>query len=177
MEFVKTALPGVILIKTLQHKDKRGFFSEFYHKEKFFDYGIEDSFVQSNHSHSIQNTLRGMHYQKRYPQSKLVRCVRGEILDVAVDIRKQSPYYGQWVSKKLSSDNGFQLYIPEGFAHGFLVLSSVADVVYQCNNKYSSEDSFGISWNDPTLNIDWNIKTPILSDSDKKLPLLKELKK
>jgi len=175
MQFNQTQIPDVILIKNQIHKDERGFFNEFYHKDIFYDNGISDSFIQSNHSRSIKNTLRGLHYQNKHPQSKLVKCIRGEILDIAVDIRPESIYFGKWVGQKLSGTNGLQLYIPVGFAHGFLVLSDTADVIYQCNEKYYPEDNCGIIWNDPTLNIDWGIKKPILSIRDQKLPFLLDL--
>lgn len=137
--------------------------------------GLNPNFVQDNHSHSQRNVLRGLHYQIQQKQAKLVRVINGEILDVAVDIRKSSPTFKQWVAVKLSAENQKQLWIPEGFAHGFLVLSETADVLYKTNNFYSSQYDRSIRWNDPEIDLNWNLKeTPILSEKDKNAPLLKE---
>ena len=176
-EFKKTKINGVIIIIPKVFTDDRGFFMETYKKNDFFDAGITTEFVQDNHSHSKKNVLRGLHFQREpYPQAKLVRCIRGKIYDVAVDLRESSPTFGKYVGVELSDENNFQLYIPRGFAHGFLVLSESADVLYKVDNIYSPENESGMIWNDPTVNINWPIKNPILSEKDKKWPTLSELK-
>ncbi len=175
MNFINTALDGVKIIEPKVFEDSRGYFFEFYHKKKFYDNNIHEDFVQSNHSFSKKNTLRGLHFQNPKSQGKLVRCTRGEILDVAVDIRQNSKTFGHWISKVLSSKNFLQLYIPGGFAHGFLVLSDYAQVSYQCTDLYYPEFDKGIIWNDCTLNIDWGINNPILSVKDLNFPSLKDL--
>jgi dTDP-4-dehydrorhamnose 3,5-epimerase len=174
MEFVPTKIPDVILVKVPRFGDHRGFFMETYHAEKFGDGGIRAKFVQDNHASSQKNILRGLHYQLKFPQGKLVRCIQGEILDIAVDIRKSSPTFGQWVGEILSSENARQLYVPPGFAHGYVVYSDHAEVEYKCSELYHHEDDYGISWNDPEIAIDWGIENPILSDKDKSQPLLKD---
>jgi len=177
-EFVKLEIEGLVLIRPKVYYDERGFFMETYTKKDFEAYGIRDEFVQDNHSWSIKNTLRGLHFQKEpYAQSKLVRCISGEILDVAVDIRKNSRTFGRHVMIKLSSENKEMLYIPEGFAHGFLVLSDYAEVLYKVNRFYSRDHDSGIIWNDEDLGINWPVKTPILSQKDRSLPKFKEIKK
>ena len=176
MQFLPTKIPDVILVKVPKLGDHRGFFMESYHVKKFSDGGITVRFNQDNHASSQKNTLRGLHYQLKFPQGKLVRCIQGEILDVAVDIRKSSPSFGQWVAELLSSDNMRQLYVPPGFAHGYLVRSNYAEVQYKCTEIYHPEDDYGILWDDPEIGIDWGIEHPILSDKDIKQPLLKEVK-
>ena len=175
MIFKPTIIPEVVLVLPRKFSDSRGFFMEFYNQKLFNENSIKDTFVQSNHSMSIKNTLRGLHYQKKHPQSKLVRCIKGRIFDVAVDIRKKSPTYGKWVGEILSEENHNQLYIPKGFAHGFLVLSDIAEVTYMCSEFYYPKYDSGILWNDSSINIDWNIKKPILSDKDSNQPLLKNI--
>lgn len=175
MNFISTKLEGVKIIEPKIFEDNRGHFFEFYHKEKFADNGIHDDFVQSNHSYSKKNTLRGLHFQDPKSQGKLVRCSSGKILDVAVDIRKDSKNFGIWVSQILSSENLLQIYIPDGFAHGFLVLSDFAHVSYQCTELYYQKYDKGLIWNDPTLNIDWGINNPILSKKDSLFPKLKKI--
>jgi dTDP-4-dehydrorhamnose 3,5-epimerase len=175
-EFVKTKIPDVILIKPKVFGDERGFFMETYKKEDFEKAGIRGEFVQDNHSKSKYGVLRGLHFQKDpYAQAKIVRCIRGIIFDVAVDLRKDSPTFGKWVGVILSEFNKHQLYVPRGFAHGFCVLSEVAEVVYKVDNKYAPDYEGGVMWNDEDIGIEWPIDEPILSEKDKKWPTLKEL--
>ena len=172
--FKKLAIPEVIHVKTRSFSDHRGFFFESFKKSLFVENGIDTQFVQDNFSHSTKGVLRGLHYQKNpKAQAKLVVAVRGEIFDVAVDIRKNSHTYGHWVGCILSDRNHDMLYIPEGFAHGFCVLSKNADVCYKTNREYSPKHEKGIVWNDPALNINWHIENPILSEKDFQLPTLK----
>ena len=171
--FKKLSIPEVILVETQSFSDDRGFFLENFKISPFVSNGINTKFIQDNFSHSIKGVLRGLHYQKNpKAQAKYVTALRGEIFDVAVDIRKNSPTYGQWVGEILSDQNHKSLYIPEGFAHGFSVLSEEADVFYKVNNEYSPEHERGILWNDSEININWAIDMPILHDKDSKLPLL-----
>ena len=173
--FEKLELPEVISIKSNSFLDSRGYFLESFRESDFISNGINTRFTQDNFSHSIQGTLRGLHYQQNpKSQAKLVFCMRGEIFDVAVDIRKNSSTFGKWIGKILSESNHELLYIPEGFAHGFCVLSDEADVLYKVNQEYSPEHDRGILWNDPTINISWPIKNLILSEKDLVLPLLKD---
>ncbi len=172
-EFKRLELPDVILIKPEVFEDERGFFLETYKHSDFAAVGISEHFIQDNYSISTKGVLRGLHYQKDpKAQGKLVYCVKGEIFDVAVDIRKGSPSYGKWVSAILSEENKHLLYVPAGFAHGFCVISEVADVLYKCTSEYSSKDDRGILWNDNTINIDWPISNPILSNKDVQYPNL-----
>ena len=169
-----TSLPGVMIIEPRIFSDQRGFFLETFHKEKYEKAGIARNFIQDNHSHSRKGTLRGIHYQLEHPQAKLIGVVRGEIFDVAVDIRRGSPWFGKWVGVHLSEENKKQLFIPEGFAHGFEVLSDPADVTYKCSELYFPEDEHGVIWSDPQISIQWPISSPILSEKDSKyLPLSK----
>lgn len=176
MQFSRTKIREVILIEIPKFDDDRGFFMETYHAKKFNDAGIKINFIQDNHSYSKKNILRGLHYQLKFPQGKLVRCTQGEILDVAVDIRTSSPTFGEWVGEILSSANAKQLYVPPGFAHGYVVLSEHAEVEYKCTELYHPEDDYGIAWNDPDIGIDWKIENPILSKKDKEQPLLRNVK-
>ena len=173
MEFTKLSIPEVILVKPTLFEDHRGFFMESYHKNKFSSGGIKCNFVQDNHARSVYNTLRGLHFQVKYPQAKLLRCLMGKVFDVAVDIRQDSPNYGQWVGEELSEDNKYQLFIPEGFAHGYYVMSDTAEISYKCSEIYRSEDEQGIRWDDPDIGIEWPGENPILSQKDRALPLLK----
>ncbi len=177
-EFKKLAIPDVILVIPKVFNDERGFFLEAYKKSEFAKNGIDIEFNQDNHSKSTKGVLRGLHYQLApKAQAKLVRCSHGEIFDVAVDIRKNSPYFGKWVGEKLTSENKHMLYIPEGFAHGFVVLSETAELLYKASNEYSKEHDRGLLWNDPDININWNIDfEPILSEKDKIQPRLKDIK-
>jgi dTDP-4-dehydrorhamnose 3,5-epimerase len=169
---VETALPGVLLIEPDVHSDPRGFFLETFHAEKYAALGIRGPFVQDNHSRSSQNTLRGLHLQLRRPQAKLIRAVQGEILDVAVDVRRGSPFFGKSVGIVLSAASFRQCYVPAGFAHGFLVLSAFAEVEYKCTEFYDPSDELGVAWNDPALAIEWGTDQPLLSNRDRKhLPL------
>ena len=172
MEFIQTEIPDVLLVKPNVIEDHRGFFMESYHFEKFKIGGIKSVFVQDNHAKSVQNTLRGLHFQVQYPQAKLLRCLKGKVFDVAVDIRQDSPYFGKWVGKELSEENRYQLYIPEGFAHGYYVLSKSAEIAYKCSEIYHPQDEQGIRWDDPDIAINWPSENPILSDKDASLPLL-----
>ncbi len=172
--FQKLSIPEVILIDTQSFSDDRGFFLESFRESSFISNGLETKFVQDNFSHSTKNVLRGLHYQKNpKAQAKLVTALRGEIFDVAVDIRKNSPTFGRWVGEILSEYNRKSLYIPEGFAHGFCVLSDNADVLYKVNNEYSPEHENGIIWNDPDINIKWPVDEPILHEKDSKSNTLK----
>jgi len=177
-EFIKTDIPEVILIKPKVFGDNRGFFMETYKKSDFEKAGINIVFVQDNHSKSVKGVLRGLHYQKEpFAQGKLVRCVKGKIFDVAVDIRKGSPTFGKWVGYELSEENKLMLWIPKGFAHGFLTLSDEAEVIYKVSGgEYSPEYDAGIIWNDADIGIKWPVKDineVLLSDKDKNLPDLK----
>jgi dTDP-4-dehydrorhamnose 3,5-epimerase len=177
VRFVPSAIPGVVVIEPDVHHDPRGFFLETYHAVKYraAGVGINGVFVQDNHSRSIAGTLRGMHLQLRRPQGKLVRVVEGEIFDVAVDVRRGSPTFGQWVGVTLSADNFKQCYIPPGFAHGFAVVSPIAQVEYKCTDIYDSQDELGINWSDPAIGIRWPIAQPFLSERDARHPLLAQV--
>lgn len=175
--FNKAKIEDVILIEPKVFGDDRGFFLESYKKSDFVQNGIDVDFTQDNHSKSTKGVLRGLHYQLHpKSQAKLVRCTRGKIFDVAVDIRKNSKTFGKWVGFELSEENKHMLYIPTGFAHGFVVLSSEAELLYKASNEFSLELDRGIRWNDPEINIDWGIDfTPLISDKDAKQPFLKDL--
>ena len=178
-EFIKTEMPDVILVKPKVFNDKRGFFMETYKKSDFESAGIDTDFVQDNHSKSIKGVLRGLHFQKEpFAQGKLVRCVKGKIFDVAVDIRKGSPTFGKWVGYELSDENRLMLWIPKGFAHGFLTLSDEAEVIYKVSGgEYAPEYDAGIRWNDPDINIRWpldEVEQVLLSGKDRNLPFLKD---
>lgn len=177
MNFTKAGLPGVFLIEPDVFADTRGFFMETYNRVRYAEGGIDLVFVQDNYSHSGNGVLRGLHYQLKNAQGKLVFVITGEIFDIAVDIRIGSPNFGQWFGACLSAENRRQIFIPEGFAHGFVVLGKSADVIYKCTDFYTPGDDYGIFWADPTIGIDWSIKTPILSDKDSKSPKLKEIPK
>ena len=174
-KFKRLEIPDVVLIEPTVFGDNRGFFMESYNFKEFASFGIKDNFVQDNHSKSTKGVLRGLHYQlKGMAQAKLVRVIRGEIFDVAIDIRKGSPFYGKWVAVRLSEENKKMLYIPEGFAHGFYVLSDVAEVLYKTTNFYSPKHERGIIWSDPDLKINWPTNHPVLSEKDSKWPLFKD---
>ncbi|OTP87438.1 dTDP-4-dehydrorhamnose 3,5-epimerase [Gilliamella apicola] len=176
MEVIQTEIPDVKIINPKVFGDQRGFFLETYEQKRYQEMlNINLTFVQDNHSRSQKNVLRGLHFQKENPQGKLVRVVRGEVFDVAVDIRKDSSTYGKWVGVILSEDNKSQLWIPPGLAHGFLVLSDIADFEYKCTNYYDPNSEGCLLWNDPTVNINWPISTPILSDKDRLGKTLQEL--
>lgn len=173
--FKKLDIPEIMLVESKAFPDDRGFFLETFKESVFASNGFDTKFVQDNFSHSVKGVLRGLHYQENpKAQAKLVTALRGEIFDVAVDIRKDSPTYTKWIGEILSEDNHKLLYIPEGFAHGFCVLSQNADVLYKVNQEYSPEHEKGIIWNDPAINITWPIDNPILHEKDHQLPLLKD---
>jgi dTDP-4-dehydrorhamnose 3,5-epimerase len=172
LEIVETFLPGVLLIKPHVFRDPRGFFLETYRADALAAAGVNEMFVQDNHSHSSRGVLRGLHYQLRHAQAKLCRVVQGEVLDIAVDIRVGSPNFGKWVSAILSAENCHALYLPKGFAHGFTVRSETADFFYKCSSYYDAADDCGVLWNDPALGIEWDTPSPILSAKDQgHLPL------
>jgi len=175
MKVLSADLPGVVLIEPDVYRDKRGFFLETYHADKYRAAGIAGTFVQDNQSHSLRDTLRGLHAQRQRPQGKLVRVLQGEIFDVAVDIRRGSPTFRRWVGVKLSADNFRQIYVPPGFAHGFCVLSEMADIEYKCTELYDPADEIGVLWNDPELGILWPVHEPLLSEKDRTAPCLAEL--
>lgn len=175
MNVEQTEIPGVLIIQPKVFGDQRGFFLETFEKNRYASHGITMPFVQDNLSRSQKNVLRGLHYQLEKPQGKLVYVTRGSVLDIAVDIRKNSPSFGKHIAVILSDENHKQLYIPPGCAHGFCVLSDVADFFYQCTDYYHPSSEKGILWNDPALNIQWNIANPILSEKDQKYPLLKDI--
>ena len=173
MKILATELPGVLTVVPSVFDDDRGYFLETWNAEAYRENGFPDvSVVQSNHSRSSFGVLRGLHYQQHYPQGKLIQVIRGAIFDVAVDIRNGSPNFGQWTGQELSDENHLQFWIPPGFAHGFCVLSEIADITYHCSERYRSEDDAGIIWNDPDINVRWPIPDPILSDKDRRLPSL-----
>jgi dTDP-4-dehydrorhamnose 3,5-epimerase len=175
VRFIPTELPGVVLVEPDVHRDRRGFFLETYHAERYRAGGIEGPFVQDNHSRSARGTLRGLHAQVRRPQAKLVRAVEGEMFDVAVDLRRGSPSFGRWVGHRLSGDNFLQLYMPAGFAHGFCVLSETVHVEYKCSALYDAADEITVAWNDPEIGIAWPLAEPILSAKDEAAPPLAAL--
>lgn len=176
MFVIPTEIHDVLIIQPKVFGDERGFFLESFNQQEFSEKtDLDVEFVQDNHSRSMQNVLRGLHYQKLQPQGKLIRVVVGDILDVAVDIRLSSPTFGKWVSYYLSAENKHQLWVPPGFAHGFLVISDVAEVLYKATDYYSPEHERSIRWDDPDLAIEWNLNTsPILSSKDKAGALLKD---
>lgn len=177
--FTETKIKGVYIIEPKVFGDHRGYFMETYNYEDFKEAGLDMVFVQDNQSKSRKGVLRGLHYQKPNPQGKLVRVISGQVFDVAVDLRKNSTTYGQWEGVVLSAENKKQFYVPEGFAHGFIVLSEEAEFVYKCTDFYHPEFEGSIAWNDPDINIEWpleGIEEVLLSDKDKKAPLLKETK-
>jgi len=175
LKCTEKSIPGVLLIEPMVFEDDRGFFLETYHEKKYPEAGIDKPFVQDNHSHSCRGTLRGLHYQLKHPQGKLVYVIRGEIFDVAVDIRRGSPTFGQWTGTILSEKNKHQLFIPEGFAHGLCVISETADVVYKCTDLYTTGDEYGILWSDPVIGIDWPVENPVLSEKDAESPRLMDV--
>lgn len=177
MEFIKTKIEGVYIIEPKVFGDQRGYFMETYNEKEFKEHGLNYMFVQDNQSKSKKGVLRGLHFQKKFPQAKLVRAVSGEVFDVAVDLRKNSPTYGKWVGVVLSSDNKRMFMVPRGFAHGFVVLSETAEFAYKCDEFYHPEDEGGLMWNDEEIGIEWPIDIePILSEKDKKYLSLKESK-
>lgn len=175
MKFIPTKIKDVLIIEPEVFGDQRGFFLETYRRDLFREHGIDVEFVQWNHSLSVKNTLRGLHYQAAKPQGKLLRVIRGEVYDVAVDIRSSSPAFGQWVAEIISAQNKKQLFVPAGFAHGFCVLSDTAEFIYACTDYYHPQSERGIAWNDPDLAIPWPVQKPILSEKDTHYPRLKDI--
>jgi len=175
MNIIETTLPGVLLLKPKVFGDARGFFLESWNRQTFTELGLDLDFVQDNHSRSAKGVLRGLHYQLNDPQGKLVRVVSGAVFDVAVDLRKSSPHFGQWVGYELTADNHRMLWIPPGFAHGFLVLSDTADFLYKTTAYYSPQWDRGIRWDDPQIGVQWPLEdAPTLSAKDQSQPLLKD---
>jgi len=175
--FSKSSIEGVYIVTPQAFEDARGFFMETYAKAAFEAAGIRGDLVQQNHSRSVRGVLRGLHFQREpFAQAKLVRCTHGEVFDVAVDIRQDSRTFGRWVSLSISDSNRKMLYIPRGFAHGFLTVSDAAEVQYSVDNAYSPEHEGGLIWNDPQVAIQWPIENPILSEKDRSWPTLSQLK-
>ncbi len=177
MEYSPTKIKDVLLIKPSIFTDDRGYFYESYRQSHFREAGLDIQFVQDNVSYSHENILRGLHYQIQNPQDKLVMALRGEILDVAVDLRQSSPTFGQSVSRILSAENHCQMFIPKGFAHGFLVRSASAQIYYKCSDYYNPEGERGLKWDDPELSVNWKVESPILSEKDQQHPLLSDIPK
>jgi dTDP-4-dehydrorhamnose 3,5-epimerase len=170
-----TEIPDVLLIEPDVHRDERGFFVESYQRDRFRKAGIECEFVQDNHARSVKGTLRGLHFQRRPGQAKLVRATQGRVWDVAVDIRPDSDTFGKWVARELSADNHLMLFVPIGFAHGYVVLSDVAEFQYKCSWLYVPDQEAGFRWNDPDVGVEWPIADPILSKRDQESPRLRDL--
>jgi dTDP-4-dehydrorhamnose 3,5-epimerase len=175
VKVISTSLKDVLLIEPTVFEDKRGFFMETYQKKIYRELGIESDFIQDNLSFSVRGTLRGLHYQLPHAQAKLVQVITGEIFDVTVDIRKGSPTFGQWTGSHLSDKNKRQVYIPEGFAHGFCVLSETAIFTYKCSDFYSPDSERGVLWSDPVIGVDWPVENPVLSKKDHNLNYLKDI--
>lgn len=174
-ELIKTKLEGVVALEPTVHGDERGFLVETFSAAAWGQLGVDCDFVQHNHSRSVKDTLRGLHFQTSPGQAKLVRCARGAIFDVAVDLRTGSPTFGQWEGHRLDDENHRQLFVPVGFAHGFCVLSEVADVSYLISSPYDPETEAGIRWDDPDVAVDWPAASPLLSDRDKNAPTLRDI--
>jgi dTDP-4-dehydrorhamnose 3,5-epimerase len=187
MNIIKTELEGILVIEPRVFTDERGFFFESHSAARYAEAGLPERFVQDNHSRSAPGTIRGLHYQLRHPQAKLVRVIRGAVFDVAVDVRRGSPTFGRWVGLELSAENKRQCFIPAGFAHGFFVPTEVSEVEYKCTAYYAPDDQHGVIWNDPSIGIPWPVERPILSEQDAKygpltptrkdLPLYREPRK
>lgn len=174
-EATETGLDGLILVEPEVHGDERGFFVETFSSHRWRELGVEAGFVQHNHSRSRRGTLRGLHFQTDPGQAKLIRCARGEIFDVAVDLRRESPTFGQWRGFMLDDESHRQLYVPVGFAHGFCVLSEVADVAYLVSSLYDPATEAGIRWDDPAVGVEWPVADPLLSPRDAEAPLLEQV--
>ena len=175
MNVVETRLPGVLLIESPIFRDQRGHFQELWQRDRYAEAGLPDRFVQDNLSYSTRGVLRGLHYQHPTAQGKLIAVLRGAIFDVAVDLRLGSPSFGRWVGEHLDAEQGRQLYIPEGFAHGFAVTGDEALVLYKCTNPYAPREEGSLLWNDPELNIAWPLSDPILSPKDREAPRLAQI--
>jgi dTDP-4-dehydrorhamnose 3,5-epimerase len=175
MKVTETTLPGVLIIEPRVFGDARGFFLETWHQARYREFGLPAQFVQDNLSFSARGTLRGLHFQNPHAQGKLISVLQGEVFDVTVDIRVGSPTFGRWVGVVLSGDNRRQLYVPEGFAHGFCVMSKDALFTYKCTDFYAPQAEGGILWSDPDIGIDWPTRAPLLSEKDEEYPVLKEI--
>jgi len=175
MERIKTDLEGLVIIEPNVFEDPRGFFMETYHQQRYQESGITSRFVQDNLSFSVQKTLRGLHYQAKQPQAKLVQVLTGEVFDVAVDLRPGSPTFGKWKGFILSETNKRQFFIPAGFAHGFCVLSGTAHFMYKCSTFYEPDDEVGVLWSDPEIGIDWPVTDPVISEKDRRFKPLAAL--
>lgn len=175
MTIQETPLAGLLLLQPRLFRDDRGWFAETFHELRYRDLGIPDAFVQDNVSHSRRNVLRGLHLQSPHPQGKLVSVVHGEVYDVAVDVRPDSPTFGQWYGATLSAENGYQLWIPPGFAHGFVVTGAEAVFLYKCTDFYAPHAELSIRWDDPDLGIEWPVAEPIVSPKDAAAPRLRDL--
>lgn len=175
MEIIETKIKDLLIIKPDVFLDERGYFFESYNQQRFLEHGLDMNFVQDNESQSMRGVLRGLHFQKPpFAQGKLVRVVKGAVLDVAVDLRQNSPTYGQWESTELTENNKLMFWIPEGFAHGFVCLEDRSVFTYKCTNIYNKASEGSLRWNDPDLDIQWNVENPILSEKDKVSPLFKD---
>jgi len=172
LQRIETSLPGVLELQPKLFRDTRGFFLETFHLAKFRELGIAETFVQDNHSCSRKGTLRGLHYQLHHPQAKLCRVVEGQALDVVVDVREGSPHFGKWTSVILSAERQNQIYVPAGFAHGYLALTDTVHFLYKCSDYYHPEDECGVLWCDPGMKISWGIESPIVSEKDQHLSSL-----
>ena len=175
MKIITTPIEGLLIFEPEVFEDDRGYFMEIYNQVRFEESGVNKVFVQDNHSYSVKGSLRGLHYQIKHPQAKLVQAIHGEIFDAVVDIRPGSVTFGKWQAVHLSDKNRRQLFIPAGFAHGFCVLSKNAYLIYKCSDYYVPHDEGGIIWNDPDIGIDWPVKKPIISEKDNKLPYLSDI--
>jgi dTDP-4-dehydrorhamnose 3,5-epimerase len=175
MKIITTSLEGILIIEPKTFKDKRGFFMETYNRNRYNESGINTTFVQDNLSYSLKNTVRGLHFQVKHPQAKLIQVISGEIFDVAVDLRPGSATFGKWTGIHLSDENRRQVFIPEGFAHGFCVLSEFARFCYKCSDFYAPGDEGGIIWSDPDIGIEWPVENPIISEKDKQYHRLSRL--
>lgn len=175
MEFQKTPLAGLTVVVPRRFEDARGFFAETFHAAKFAAAGLPTAFVQFNTARSVRGTLRGLHYQYPNPQGKLVGCQAGRIFDVGVDLRQGSPTFGRWFGLELSADNGLLLYVPEGFAHGYVALTETTDVNYAVTALYEPKGQLGVAWNDPAIGVAWPVAEPLLAEKDRRLPRLADL--
>jgi dTDP-4-dehydrorhamnose 3,5-epimerase len=177
LQRIESSLPGVLELRPKVFRDERGFFVETFHVARFREFGIAETFVQDNHSCSRKGTLRGLHYQLRHPQAKLCRVVEGQALDVVLDVRGGSPHFGKWTSVLLTAERENQIYVPAGFAHGFLSLTATVHFLYKCSDYYHPEDECGVLWSDPELKISWGTVDPAVSEKDANLPCLSSIPK
>jgi dTDP-4-dehydrorhamnose 3,5-epimerase len=177
LQRIETSLPGVLELRPEVFHDTRGIFFETYNFARFCELGINDTFVQDNQSSSKKGTLRGLHYQLLHPQAKLCRVVEGQALDVILDVREGSPHFGKWTSVVLRAEDHNQIYVPTGFAHGFLALSDTVQFLYKCSDFYDPQDEYGVLWSDPEIKIQWGIESPVVSEKDSKLRTLAAMPK